>query len=161
MPIIRVKLHIAAPIETCFDLARDIDLHQLSVAQSKERAIAGVTSGLVQLGDVVTWEATHFGIRQRLTARITAYRRPEYFVDELVRGAFARFTHLHRFVEDGNGSLMSDQFDYTSPLGPLGKLADMLFLERYMRRLLVGRNAVIKSVAEQSRRDKQQDGERD
>ena len=39
---------------------------------------------------------------------------------------------------------------YTSPLGLLGDLADVLFLERYMRRLLEERNAVIRRMAESS-----------
>jgi ligand-binding SRPBCC domain-containing protein len=150
MPTIYQEISIAAPIETCFDLARDIEFHQRTLAHTKERAVAGVTSGGVVGGDVVTWEATHFGVRQWLTARITDYERPTFFADELVRGAFKRFRHLHRFLPDGTGTLMIDCFDYTSPLGPLGRLADVLFLERYMRSLLVGRNALLKRVAEEN-----------
>jgi len=62
---------INAPTERCFDLARDIAFHQRSVAHTAERAIGGVTGGLIALGETVTWEATHFGVRQRLTVRIT------------------------------------------------------------------------------------------
>jgi ligand-binding SRPBCC domain-containing protein len=148
MPTIYQEIAIAAPIETCFDLARNIDFHQRTLAHTKERAVAGVTSGGVIGGDVVTWEATHFGVRQRLTSRITDYERPTYFADEMVRGVFKRCRHLHRFLPNGTGTLMIDCFDYTSPLGPLGRLADVLFLERYMRGLLVGRNAMLKRVAE-------------
>ena len=43
---------------------------------------------------------------------------------------------------------MLDTFDYTSPLGPLGRLADILFLRQYMSRLLRRRNAYLKSEAE-------------
>jgi ligand-binding SRPBCC domain-containing protein len=150
MPTIYQEISIAAPIETCFDLARDIDFHQRTLAHTKERAVAGVTSGGVVGGDVITWEATHFGVRQRLTARITDYDRPVFFADEMVRGAFKRFRHLHRFLPDGDDTLMIDCFDYTSPLGPLGKLADILFLERYMRGLLIGRNVMLKLAAEQA-----------
>ncbi len=35
-----------------------------------------------------------------------------------------------------------------SPLGPLGRLADVLVLERYLRRFLEVRNEEIKRVAE-------------
>src|SRR5215216_3692694 len=109
MPTIYQEIQIAAPVETCFDLARDIDFHQQTLAHTRERAVAGVTSGGVVDGDVLTWEATHFGVRQRLTARITAYERPVFFIDVMVRGAFKRFTHLHRFLPDGNGTLMIDR----------------------------------------------------
>jgi hypothetical protein len=43
---------------------------------------------------------------------------------------------------------MIDIFAYTSPLGPLGFIADRLFLERYMKALLRRRNAYIKRAAE-------------
>ncbi|HEY8738489.1 MAG TPA: SRPBCC family protein [Candidatus Dormibacteraeota bacterium] len=148
MPVIRLETLIAAPIETCFDMARDVDLHQRSTAASAEKVVAGVTSGRMELGDEVTWEATHFGVRQRLSSRITAFDRPNRFVDEMVRGAFARFRHTHDFMRQNAGTLMVDVFDYTSPLGVVGRLADFLFLRRYMTRLLQRRNAYLKSAAE-------------
>ena len=150
MPTIILETPIQAPAERCFDLARNVQVHQDSTSQTGERAVAGVTSGLLGPGDQVTWEAVHFGRRQRLTARITRYERPHLFVDEQVRGAFGRFTHTHEFLAHDAGTLMRDTFDYTGPLGPLGRLADQLFLERYMRRLLARRAAHLKQVAERA-----------
>lgn len=149
MPVIKTEFFINAPIQVCFDLARSIDIHMDSTAHTHERAIAGVTSGLIELNHTVTWEAIHFGIKQRLTAKITEFCRPTYFVDEMVSGAFKRFRHEHRFIKRKNGTMMVDCFDYTSPLGWLGNLADVLFLERYMKDLLTKRNEHIKRVAEQ------------
>jgi len=148
MPVIVLRTRIVAPPSRCFDLARDVDLHERSTAASHERAVAGVTSGLLKPGDEVTWEATHFGVRQRLTSRITEFDPPNRFVDEMVRGAFARFRHEHQFLAVQGGTEMVDIFDYTSPLGPLGRLADGLFLRRYMMRLLRARNAYLKRAAE-------------
>jgi ligand-binding SRPBCC domain-containing protein len=149
VPIIVLRTQVAAPPSRCFDLARDVELHQRSTAASRERAIAGVTSGLLGPGDEVTWEATHFGVRQRLTSRITEFDPPRRFVDEMVRGAFRRFRHEHQFLAvDGGGTEIVDIFDYTSPLGPLGRLADLLFLRRYMTRLLRERNAYLKREGE-------------
>ena len=149
MPVIVLRTWVAAPPSRCFDLARDVDLHQRSTAVSGERAVGGVTSGLLGPGDEVTWEATHFGVRQRLTSCITEFDPPRRFVDEMVRGAFRRFRHEHQFraTEDG-GTEMVDIFDYSSPLGPLGSVADHLFLRRYMTRLLRERNAYLKREAE-------------
>ena len=148
MPCIHLETFIDAQRERVFDLARSIDLHQLSTAQSDETAIAGKTSGLIGPGEWVTWRARHFGVYQTLTARVTEYDRPSFFVDEMVRGAFTRFRHEHRFLPKSRGTLMTDHFDYTSPLGWLGKLADRLFLESYMTDLLRQRNTVIKEAAE-------------
>ncbi len=148
MPVIKLEILINAPPEIVFDLARDVNIHTDSLTQTGERAVAGVTSGLIGSGETVTWEAVHFGFKQRLTAKITEYERPDYFVDELVRGAFKSFRHLHRFMAVEGGTKMVDEFDYQSPLGGLGWLADKLFLKKYMRNLLYTRGLFLKQVAE-------------
>jgi len=145
VPLIHVETWIAAPIERCFDLMRSVDLHTASTATTREKAVGGKTSGLLDTGDVVTWEAVHLGVRQRLTVRVTRCDRPTSFEDVMVRGAFARFTHRHAFREEHGGTLMLDDFGYTAPLGVQ---ADRLFLERYMRRFLRSRAAFLKRTAE-------------
>lgn len=144
----RLETTIAAPIERCFDLSRSIDLHQLSLANTREEAIAGVTSGLIGLNEQVTWRARHFGVRQTLTSEINQYDRPHHFRDSMVKGIFRSFDHDHIFEERGDFTLMTDVFAWESPLGPLGALADKLFLANYLRRLLEERNRTIKRVAE-------------
>jgi ligand-binding SRPBCC domain-containing protein len=150
MPLIEIVTRIRAPIERCFDLARDIDLHMESTKGSNEKAVAGVTSGFIGLSEEVTWEATHFGVRQRLTSRITAFDRPVHFRDSLVRGAFRRIDHDHFFSVEPPETVMRDVFDYESPLGWLGRCADWLFLESYMTRLLAVRAGVIRDAAERA-----------
>ena len=148
MPRIEIITFIAAPIERVFDLARSIDAHVASQIRHEEKAVAGRISGLIEEGEEVTWEAIHFGMRQRLTSRIVAMRRPTYFRDSMVRGAFKRIDHDHLFEIAPNGTLMKDVFEFESPLGLLGKLADWLVIARYLHRLLEERNQVLKQLAE-------------
>ena len=148
MPVVRVETWIDAAAEACFDLARSVEAHVSSTTRSRERAVAGITSGLLELGDEVTWEARHLGIRQRLTAKITRFDRPRMFEDRMVKGAFKSFVHLHEFEPARGGTLMLDTFDYKPPLGPLGALADVMFLERYMHRFLMDRASHLKQAAE-------------
>jgi len=148
MPKIRLETRIKADINIVFDLARSIDLHTVSASQTNEEAIAGKTTGLAEFGDSITWKAKHFGVTQKLTSRITVVEKPTYFADEMVKGAFKRFTHHHYFSQENGIVLMKDLFDYKAPLGLLGKLADLLFLEKYMTDFLDKRNAVIKEFAE-------------
>ncbi len=49
------------------------------------------------------------------------------------------------------GTVMRDRFNYGVPFGPLGRLADRLFLTAYMRRWLEARNRELKVVAESER----------
>lgn len=148
MPCITVQITVDAPIETIFDLCRSVDLHVDSTGNTGEQAVAGVTAGLLELGDEVTWRATHFGIRQELTSRITKFDRPRMFRDSMVSGAFRRFDHDHFFTASEEGTIVEDRFDFDSPLGPLGWLANHLFLTRYMRGFLRRRLEVVKELAE-------------
>jgi ligand-binding SRPBCC domain-containing protein len=148
MSIILMTIKIQAPIDRIFDLARSIDLHASSMLGSQEKAIDGVTSGLIGLGQEVTWRAKHFGVWQRLTSRITAYQEPVHFQDSMVRGAFKRLVHDHYFLSIKDAVVMMDAFDYDPPLGLLGRLGDWLFLKSYMTQLLKERNQVIKTIAE-------------
>ena len=132
MPVIKIEVEINAPIERVFDLARCIDLHEETMSKTNERAIAGTTKGLINSGETVTWQATHFGIRQKLTSKITKFDRPFHFQDAMLKGAFKRFTHDHFFEQTGEKVLMKDVFDYDSPLWVFGEIADALFLESYM-----------------------------
>jgi len=148
VPTIHLETLIAAPIGRCFDLMRDVEAHLRSTAKTHERVVAGRTSGLFEAGDEVTWEATHLGVRQRLTIRITRCEPPVLLEDEMVHGAFHTFHHRHTFCTQPDGTLMVDDLHFTAPLGPLGVLAERLFLERYMRTLLRERAAVLKQLAE-------------
>jgi ligand-binding SRPBCC domain-containing protein len=148
MPVIELSTVIRAPRERVFDLARSIDAHQDSTGGTEERAIAGVTSGLIGMDEEVTWEARHLGVRQRLTVRVTAFERPSHFQDMMISGAFSSMAHDHTFEVHPEGTLMRDRFEFASPLGILGRIADWLFLTSYMRRFIVRRNAVLKQLAE-------------
>lgn len=148
MPTIRLETLIAASPERCFDLSLSVDLHRQSVAHTHERPIAGVTSGVMRLGDSVTWEAVHLGVRQHLTTKITAYDRPHSFVDEMTRGIFQEMKHHHAFIPQPPGTLMIDAFTFRAPLGILGRVAERVFLTRYMRGLLLTRNRYLKQAAE-------------
>ncbi|PEY99554.1 cell division protein [Bacillus sp. AFS018417] len=148
MPIIKNDIYIDAPINVCFDLARNVEVHTETTSKTKERAIDGVTVGLMENGDTVTWEATHLGVKQKLTAKIIEMEKPYKFTDVMVKGAFHSFTYTHEFIESGTGTIMKDAFSYKSPFGILGKIADKLFLEKYMRNFIVNRAKELKRIAE-------------
>jgi ligand-binding SRPBCC domain-containing protein len=141
---------INAPIEKCFDLARSIDLHMESTKQTGEKAIAGKTSGLIGLGESVTWRARHFSIWQNLTSKITEFDRPNFFADEMVKGTFKSLRHEHYFLVRHGQTLMKDVFVFESPLGIFGRLFNWLILTRYMTKLLVKRDRAIKDTVERT-----------
>jgi ligand-binding SRPBCC domain-containing protein len=149
----RLETVIAAPIDRCFDLARDIDFHVRSLAHTGERAVAGRTTGLIELGESVTWEARHLGVRQRLTSSVTAFDRPHYFRDVMTAGAFQAFAHEHWFEARDGRTIMTDVVEFKSPFGPLGRLVDAVFMKGYLRRLLGRRcQAILREAESASKR---------
>ena len=148
MPVITLCTEVHAHPNLVFDLTRSIEAHLYSTKQSGEKAVAGVTSGLMNLGDSVTWEAKHLGVVQQLTSKITEFERPILLTDIQLKGAFKSFEHRHLFSQKDGIVTVIDQFDYTAPLGFLGKIADVLFLKNYMRKFLEIRNRHLKMLAE-------------
>lgn len=147
------KIHlttiIEAGIQTVFDLARDIGLHQKSTFQTGEVAIAGRTSGLIEFGETVTWKAKHLGVVQTHTSKITAMEKPYHFTDIMIKGTFKSFKHQHIFRQDGRNTVMTDILEFESPFGIFGKLFNYFFLKNYMTKFLIERNKLIKITAEQ------------
>lgn len=148
MPTIHLTTYVNAPANRVFDLARSIDLHKKSMAQSREQAVAGTTSGLIELGETVTWKAKHLLKTRFLRSKIIAMTKSSSFTDEMVQGDFSSLRHEHHFKEIENGTLMIDILQFESPYGFLGKLANSLVLQRYLTRLLEMRNKAIKQYAE-------------
>lgn len=77
MTTIKLETRIAAPALRVFLLSLSVDLHKASTKKTSEEAIAGVTSGIMGPGDVVTWRARHFGLRLTHTSEISRYQPPD------------------------------------------------------------------------------------
>jgi ligand-binding SRPBCC domain-containing protein len=147
MPLLRLETSVPTTVDECFRLSLSVDAHTASMSASGERAIAGVTQGVMDLGDTVTWQARHFGIPVRMTSRITELDRPHRFVDEQVAGPFAHWRHEHLFTGTHTGTHMVDVIDFRAPFGPLGALVDRLVLTRYMTHLIRQRNTWLATTA--------------
>jgi len=143
-----VQTLIEAPAELCFDLARDMNLHAETMSSSAERIVDCPPGGLLELGDQVTFEAKHLGIRQRLTSKIVEYDRPNTFVDEMVAGPFKSLRHEHHFNPVDDQTSMIDIVQIQASLGPLGWIAERLILDWYMYRLVERRGIELKRIAE-------------
>lgn len=134
-------------VDVAFDLALSIDMHMDSFAGSDERAVDGKVSGQIELGEFVTWQARHFGRTWTMTSVITEWERPHRFVDEQRAGPFTSFRHEHEFTTVRGGTRMIDRVEFAAPFGPIGRLAERLVLDRYLRKLIVVRNSFLIDAA--------------
>ncbi len=122
--------------------------HAETMRRSGERIVAAPESGVLELGDEVTFEAIHFGIRQRLTSKIIEFDRPTSFTDQMQQGAFRSLRHRHEFLAEGALTRMTDTLDLQAPLGALGWIAERVFLRRYMKRLIENQELELMRIAE-------------
>ncbi|MFC4777772.1 cell division protein [Paenibacillus sp. GCM10023252] len=149
------NIRIKAPIERCFDAARDIELHTKTVwPHTRERVIAGRISGPINANETVTFQATHLLVRQTLTSRITEFQQPVRFTDEMVSGAFRTMKHKHMFRKiNEQETMMTDILEFSAPMGLIGLAVERLVLRRYMQRFLEYRNQKLKSWLEDCQRE--------
>lgn len=148
MATVRVETWIEASPEVCFDLARDVDAHARTLAETGETVTERPPHRLLEKGDVVTFRGRHFGIWFRHRAQITALERPRHFCDEMLSGAFRRFVHDHDFTPTDEGTQMTDTVSFRAPGGPIGWLVDRWILVPYLARVLRERGAALKREAE-------------
>jgi len=146
----RIELitEINAPIKLCFDLSLNVELHQLSTSKTKEFVVEGRKKGIFTEGETITWRAKHFGIWQNLTGKIVKVERPDYFIDEMLEGAFKSLKHLHTFEEKNGITVMKDVLEYETPYGIFGNMFDAVVLKKYMTNFLKERNIFVKKAAE-------------
>ncbi|MFV8352424.1 SRPBCC family protein [Flavobacterium sp. XS2P14] len=148
MTTIQLTTKIKAPIEIIFDLSRKIDVHQQSTAKSNETAIDGITSGLINANETVTWCGKHFGVYLTHKSLISAMEIPTYFVDEMLEGKFRSFKHQHTFIQKNGFVIMEDKIQYETPYGIFGKLFDHFLLKKHLITFILERNLFIKALAE-------------
>lgn len=148
MSIIHLTTFIAAPIEIVFDLSRSVSLHKISAINTNEKAIAGITSGLINENETVTWQARHLYKTRQFTSKITTMLKPDHFTDEMISGDFKSFRHDHHFKTTANGTIMIDMINFESPFGFIGRIFSGLYLKNYLEKFLIHRNSIIKDYAE-------------
>ncbi len=151
MPAIHLTTFINAPVQRVFDLSRSINLHKKSLERTGEIAVAGTTTGLINLNETVTWQAKHLGKKRLLKIKISALDSPASFTDEMIEGDLRSMRHEHHFKQVENGTIMIDLFYFETPYGMIGKILNRVYLTRYLRRLLEQRNQFIKEYAESTK----------
>ncbi|RZS99914.1 SRPBCC family protein [Aquimarina brevivitae] len=147
MTVIKLTTTIKAPIEKVFNLSRSIDFHIKTASKTNEKVIAGRSTGLIELGETVTWKGKHFVLYLTHQSLITQYDFPKSFTDEMVSGHFNYFKHQHLFDTDHTYTYMTDILSYQVPYGKIGSLIDFLWIKKHLTQFLLHRNTLLKERA--------------
>jgi ligand-binding SRPBCC domain-containing protein len=96
-----------------------------------------ITAGPIEMGDgtLIEYRLRLHRVPVRWLTRIVSWDPPQRFEDVQVRGPYRHWHHTHSFKPAGGGTLMRDEVDYEVPYGPLGRLAETLFVRRDLERI--------------------------
>jgi ligand-binding SRPBCC domain-containing protein len=87
----------------------------------------------------------YFPVRGSWTARIIEFEWLEHFRDLQVSGPFESFDHTHSFRESTRegtlGTIIHDEVKYRVGVGPLGVIANGLFVRLMLRQMFAYRHA--------------------
>jgi ligand-binding SRPBCC domain-containing protein len=143
MPKLTFQTTLPASLETVWKFHGDVErsLPALSPPEAEVR----IETADLPVGEgsrIVLRVRDPLGRRLRWVARIVEHRPPHAvalgeearFVDEQESGPFASWRHEHDFERAGdNATRLTDTVTYRPPFGPIGWLADWLFLRRQIR----------------------------
>lgn len=142
----------SVPPETLFELHERPDAFRLLSPASFDVVVRSTASTLKPSTDIVRFDAKILGLSFPFTMVHTAYRKPELFVDEQLRGFFDTWRHDHRFIRGGYrrdpATLLSDRIAYSHPL----LLAGNFVVRRHLSGLFAFRHEVTRrELAEATR----------
>ena len=87
----------------------------------------------------------------RWESLIADYEKNVSFADEMLRGPYKSWYHVHRFEATREGVEMSDRVEYDLPFGLLGRLAHWILIRRQLQAIFEYREKRICQIFEQDR----------
>ena len=137
MPRLEFAAEIDAPLEAVWAFHDTVEsMPKITPPQTKVRILGepGAMAKGTRFTLVVRQPPIFLPLRWETI--ITEYDPPHRFVDEQGKGPFAHWHHEHLFEQAPRGrTLVRDIVTYTPPFGPLGVIADWLFIRRQLNAL--------------------------
>jgi ligand-binding SRPBCC domain-containing protein len=148
MSKIHLTTFIKAPADRVFDLSRNITIFRKALQSRKEKISSGAAGNLVSSGETITLHARHLGKTRMMTARVMEIKKPLTFIEEQVKGDLKSYRHERHFKEIDNGTIMIDLLEFEGPRDMLGNFFSQFYLKKYLQKIILERNELIRQFAE-------------
>jgi uncharacterized membrane protein len=147
MPRLDNSIDIKVPLETVFEYLTDIPSHPEWVKWTKDAEITSIEKkGL----GVTTSEVMQVGPRkERVETIVTEYKPEEFFTQRHTRGM--EMTNRLSVVRLGDATKVAWSIDYVPPMGAMGKMMDLLFMERLFDQLMKDSLTLLRQRLESTR----------
>ena len=140
---------INAPALRVFDMIRNVDVHAGAVPDIQARAEAGRRHGNLELHETTRWSARYFGIRFRITMKVTVCDPPTCYHETNITGPFNLFRHRYSLKDLREGqTLLTDELTLETGFGWFGRVLDKHLLGPRLQRALETRMDHLKAWSE-------------
>jgi ligand-binding SRPBCC domain-containing protein len=121
------------------------DANNLEAITPRHLKFQILTPGPIRLaaGARIDYQLKLYGIPVKWATLIESWEPPNEFVDVQLRGPYRLWRHTHRFLAEGTGTRILDDVAYELPLGPLGRMVDVLWTRREVAKIFDYRTEVI------------------
>jgi uncharacterized membrane protein len=132
MPRLDTSIDIKAPVDQVFAFVSDVTTHPDWVKWTKDaevtsldrNGVGSTTAGVMQVGPK----------KEKIETLTTEYKDGQFVTRRNTRGM--EMTDRLSVLPFGEGTKVAWSIDYSPPMGSMGKLMDMLFMERLFDQLM-------------------------
>lgn len=144
--VLRCSLHLAVPRDRAFAFFADAEnLARITPPELAFRIRTPLPIRMAE-GTLIDYTIGLHGIPMRWRTLIKRWVPGEEFVDEQLRGPYARWVHRHTFRDDGHGgTIIDDEVEYRLPFGVLGTLVHPI-VRAQLRRIFAHRSLSVRQL---------------
>ncbi len=143
--ILRMETLVGGEASEVFDFFSNAQNLELITPPELGFKIVSPLPIMMNEGTLIDYRIRLFGIPFRWQTLISKWEPQRQFVDEQLKGPYAKWIHTHTFQPTEGGILMRDEVQYRLPLFPLGEI--MLPVVRLqLKRIFTYRTSRIKEL---------------
>ncbi len=141
-------LTISRPLEEVWEFfSRPENLNEMTPEHVSFNILSPIEGQEMYQGMIIQYQISPIlNIPMNWVTEITQIRKHEFFIDDQRVGPYALWHHQHHFKAVEGGTEMTDILHYQVPFGPIGAIANWLFVERMVGDIFKHREAAIEKL---------------